>query len=173
MPEELKKKIQTLIPSDGEIKLHLGCGKNHLEGYINIDSRETSATDLECDIVWLPFNDNTVELVETYHVIEHLPRHDLPRALKEWFRVLKKDGKLVIECPDFDNAVREYLEGNVDRIDNIFGLQRFPGDTHMFGYNFMRLEKHLVKCGFRKVQQCEPQDYLKDLEPCLRVEAYK
>jgi predicted SAM-dependent methyltransferase len=171
--DELKKKAQALIPPDGKIKLHLGCGKNHFEGYINIDLRETSATDLECDITCLPFDDNTAELIETYHVIEHLPRYDLPRALKEWFRVLKKDGKLVIECPDFDRTVMEYLEGNVDRIDNIFGLQRFPGDAHLFGYNFMRLKKNLVECGFRNIQQCEPRDYHKDLEPCLRVEAFK
>ena len=76
-----------------------------------------------------------MKLIETYHVIEHLNRHDLPIALKEWRRVLIVGGRLIIECPDFDEAIKEYIQGNEKRINNIFGLQRFPGDVHQFGYN--------------------------------------
>ncbi len=171
--EQLKERARALAPADGCIKLHLGCGKHHFDGYINIDLRETSATDLECDIIRLPFDDGTVEVIETYHVIEHLPRHDVPEALKEWRRVLAEGGRLVIECPDFDGAAREYLEGNERRIDNIFGLQRFDGDTHLFGYKFARLKGILEDAGFKNIRQCPPQDYHKEEEPCLRVEACK
>ncbi len=155
------------------LKLHLGCGNRHLEGYTNIDLRKTSTTDLVCNITKLPYPDNTVELIETYHVIEHLPRHDLPKALKEWFRILSPGGVLIIECPDFDKAVKEYIEGNEKRINNIFGLQRFPGDTHMFGYNFKRLKNLLEEAGFRDIQEREPQDYHTKDEPCLRIESFK
>ena len=54
--------------------------------------------------------------------------------------MLKPGGVLIIECPNFDQAVKDYLQGNEDRIDNIFGLQRFEGDTHYCGYNFKRLK---------------------------------
>lgn len=155
------------------LKLHLGCGERHLEGYTNIDLRKTTATDLVCNIRKLPYPDNSVELIETYHVIEHLPRHDLPKALKEWFRLILPGGSLIIECPDFDKAAKEYIEGNEKRIDNIFGLQRFPGDTHMFGYNFKRLKKLLEETGYKDIKQREPQDYHTNDEPCLRIEAVK
>ena len=170
---EMKRKIRNLISQDDNIKLHLGCGKRRFDGYINIDLSETSATDLVCNIKKLPFKDNSVELVETYHVIEHMPRHDLPIALKEWHRVLVSGGKLIIEFPDFDETARQYLAGNESRIDNIFGLQRFSGDAHMFGYNFQRLKKLIEECGFIKIENCPPQDYHKEQEPCLRTEACK
>jgi len=164
---KLGRKDKTLL------KLHLGCGKCHFEGYINIDLGKTRATDLVCDIRKLPYLDNSVELIETYHVIEHLSRHDLPRALKEWFRVMVPGGVLIIECPDLDKAVKEYVEGNEKRINNIFGLQRFPGDTHMFGYSFKRLKNLLEEADFKNIKEKEPQDYHGKDEPCLRVECFK
>ena len=169
----LKEKARLLTSGRDAVQLHLGCGKNRFDGFINIDQRQTSATDLECDIVQLPFEDNTVDRIETYHVIEHMPRHDVPRAMKEWHRVMKPGGVLIIECPNFDQAVREYLDGNEDRIDNIFGLQRFPGDTHVFGYNFNRLKAIVEQAGFTDVTEGQPRDYHKDLEPCMRLEAKK
>lgn len=155
------------------VKLHLGCGEQCLKDHVNVDFRKTRATDLVCDVKKLPYPDNSVESITAYHVIEHLGRHHLPEALKEWHRVLVIGGKLIIECPDFDEAVKEYIQGNEKRIDNIFGLQRFPGDTHQFGYNFKRLKEVLEETGFTDIEEKEPQDYHSKDEPCLRVECVK
>ena len=173
-PATIKWKYKLGIKdSNNSLKLHVGCGDRHFEDYINIDCRKTRATDLVCDIKNLPYPDNSVELIETYHVIEHIPRHDLPKALKEWYRIIVQGGKLIIECPNFDEAVKEYIEGNEKRVYNIFGLQRFPGDTHQFGYNFKRLKKLLKEAGFKNIKEREPQDYHSKDEPCLRVECVK
>ena len=157
-----------LIPRDG-LKLHLGCGNIHFNDYINIDMKKTCATDMVSGITKLPFPDNSTARIEAYHVIEHLPRHELPKALKEWHRILNADGKLIIECPDFDEVVKEYLEGNSERINTVYGLQRYPGDTHFFGYNFERLKKLLTKSGFCKIERKPPRDYHSLDEPCLRI----
>jgi predicted SAM-dependent methyltransferase len=167
----LKYKIR--FDMNNILKLHIGCGTRHFDGYVNIDFRKTRSTDLVCDIRKLPYPDNSVTLIETYHVIEHLPRHDFPKALKEWQRVLVTGGKLVIECPDFDEVIREYVQGNKKRIDNIFGRQRFAGDAHLFGYNFDRLKNLLEEGGFDDVQNAKPKDYHIMDEPCLRVECIK
>ncbi len=172
-PAILRLKYGLGMKDKGALKLHLGCGKRYIDDYINIDWRKSETTDLVCDIRKLPYLDNSVELIETYHVIEHLPRHDFPKVLKEWYMILIPRGKLIIECPDFDEAVKEYLEGNEKRIDNIFGLQKYPGDTHLFGYNFKRLKNLLEKAGFRDIRNKEPQDYHTKSEPCLRVECVK
>lgn len=155
------------------VKLHLGCGSRHHEGYINIDLRKTGATDLVCDIRRLPYRQGTVEIIETYHVIEHLGRHDLPRALKCWHRVLRNGGKLIIECPDFEKAVEEYVKGDSKQIDSIFGLQRFPGDFHLFGYGSESLKKILEEAGFREIVVCQALDYHAEDVPCIRVECEK
>lgn len=161
------------VTPEKKLKLHLGCGKRPINNYVNIDARKTTATDLVCSVIKLPYPDESVEIIETYHVIEHLPRHDLPVALSEWRRLLVDGGRLIIECPDFDRAVKEYVDGNESRIDNIFGLQRYEGDYHLFGYNYKRLKELLEHAGFREIIQKDPTDYHVQSEPCMRVESIK
>jgi len=166
-------KLFCISDSSQSLKLHLGCGERKIDGYINIDWRKTEATSLVCDVRNLPFREDSVSIIECYHLIEHLPRHDFQKALNNWYKILKDGGKLVIECPDFDQAVYEYLQGNYERINNIFGLQRFRGDTHLFGYNFSRLKKLLEDKRFNNIQKKNPTDYHKEEEPCIRVECIK
>ncbi|MBO4334273.1 MAG: class I SAM-dependent methyltransferase [Desulfovibrio sp.] len=44
--------------------------------------------------------DASVDAVYSSHNIEHLYAHDVPKAIREFLRVLKDDGYLVITCPD-------------------------------------------------------------------------
>jgi predicted SAM-dependent methyltransferase/tetratricopeptide (TPR) repeat protein len=155
------------------LALHLGCGQQRLEGFLNIDMIPSPAVDLLCDSRRLPFAAGTVSRIETYHMIEHVPRHDFLEALFEWNRVLEEGGALILECPDFDATVREYVEGKKFRINNIFGLQRHPGDYHMFGYTFNDLTEILQDVGFREIRQEAPTDYHAQYEPSLRITAVK
>jgi len=172
-PWMVKLQYKIRIKDKRPIKLHLGCGNQHFDGYENVDLRKTTATDLVCDIKQLPYPNDSIEMIETYHAIEHLPRHDFPKALKEWYRILISGGRLVIEYPDLDEIVKKYLEGDEKQLDGIFGLQRFEGDCHLFGYNFERLRKTLEKCGFTKIERKPPQDYHAREWPCIRVECVK
>jgi len=154
-------------------KLHIGCGNRHFPAYINIDSRKTEATDYVCSAIRLPFSDASVGLIETYHLIEHLPRYDLPKALREWWRVLIPGGKLVIECPDFHKVVEKHLHRNDEKLNNIFGRQRFAGDTHLYDWSYPRLARLLENHGFAVIECRELQDYRKMEETSLRLEAFK
>ena len=167
----IKYKLTAKVTNAKEefLKLHIGCGNKHFPGYINIDIRKTKATDYVCSAIQLPFPDTSVGIIETCHLMEHLPRYDMPKALREWWQVLVPGGKLVIECSDFDRTVEEYLEGNEERLNNIFGLRRFKGGAYLWGYNFFRLKKVLEKYGHEGVKQCTPQDYHRIEEPCMRV----
>lgn len=154
-------------------KIHLGCGSKKIKGYINIDYRKTNATDLVCDAKKLPFKKNSIEIIESYHLIEHLTKKDANHLIKQSYQLCCKGGKIIIECPDFDEAVKIYLKGNDNILDNIFGLQRYPGDSHLYGYNFTRLKNILEKNGFCNVKLKKAIDYHSKTEPCLRVEAEK
>ncbi len=169
----IKWKYKFGIKDKKPLKLHLGCGSRYFEGYINIDLRKTTATNLVCYINKLPYPDNSVELIETYHVVEHLPRHDLSKALREWCRILIPGGRLIIECPDFDEIVTKYLKGDERQLDGIFGLQRFKGDYHLFGYNFKRLRRALEECRFTNIEKKNARDYHAKEWPCIRVECIK
>ncbi len=141
------------------IKLHLGCGKIWLPGFVNIDHRHTRATDFVCSVVKLPYLSDSVDLIESYHLIEHISHTKVRAMLQEWCRVLKPEGRLVIECPDFDRAIERYVAGNERALMSIFGLHRFRGDVHLFGYNFVRLKRLLEECGFGSVTRHKTQDY--------------
>jgi len=155
------------------IKLHLGCGEQHKEECVNIDWRRTKATDYVCNIRSIPFPSNSVVSIESYHVIEHLSQKDAIQTLREWYRILEVGGRIIIECPNFDKAIEEYLAGNNERIFNIFGYHRFSGDAHLFGYNSKRLGEVLDSIGFSEITELEPKDYHTLEEPCIRMEAIK
>lgn len=151
------------------MKLHLGAGGQRHSGFLNTDIRLLRGEDLVCDARRLPFSNNSIEEIENYHLIEHLPWRQIPSTLLEWYRVLRPQGRLVIECPDFDKAVEQYLAGNERRIYNIYGLQRWPGDSHLFGYNFQRLSILLKAQGFIRIEEEKPLNGHAVHEPCLRV----
>jgi predicted SAM-dependent methyltransferase len=140
---------------------------------VNIDFVQTSATDFVCDAARLPYRDDEVDSIETYHMIEHLPRDKAAQAVHEWFRVLRAGGTLAMECPDFDATVRLYLAGEARRMDDIFGLQTREGDTHYWGYNEKRLRDLLQTVGFLEIQGAPPTSHHCRAQPCIRVEARK
>jgi SAM-dependent methyltransferase len=161
------------LRTERDLRLHLGCGWKHLEGHINVDLWITDATDVICDISRLPWPDGSAATIDSYHVIEHISHKKIKKTLSEWYRVLKPGGKLILECPHFDEAVREYLSGDESRLLNIFGRQRFEGDTHLYGFNPTRLMQLLEEIGFRKIEEAPPQSSQILDEPCFRLECKK
>ena len=154
------------------LRLHIGCGQRKINGFVNIDRNSSPATDYVSDTITLPCRDGSVERIETYHVIEHIPRPVVRKVLAEWRRVLKVGGCLVIECPDFDEAITQYLSGNQEMLFSVFGRYRFPGDEHAWGYSAVSLRELVESEGFSG-KLCPPTDYHKDTEPCLRIECVK
>ena len=96
------------------INLHLGCGKVHIEGMVNIDQVRTPATDIICDVCRLPYADSTCQLIYSSHCIEHIHYEKTLDTLKEWSRVLMPGGKLRIYTPDFDRLIRDYYWHRAD-----------------------------------------------------------
>lgn len=145
------------------------------------------------DVRKLPYEDNSVDVIESYHVLEHFPvclmdninpspkgkYTALVDALKEWNRVLKPEGNLVLEFPDFDAICEEYVAADNERREELivymFGGYRLNDieDTHRWGVNKYRLNYILEKANFRFIRFCKPQDYHTKQCPCLRVEAIK
>ncbi|MBI4722296.1 MAG: methyltransferase domain-containing protein [Candidatus Stahlbacteria bacterium] len=176
------------------LKLHLGCGRHYLEGYVNIDAVKSQSTDLIYDVSEkLPYPDNSVEIITCSHLLEHLPvclmanieqeygekYASVIKILKEWQRVLIPTGKLIIELPDFDGMVEEYVKADISRQEElicyIYGGYRFNNiyDIHRWGPNKYRLTYILEKAGFRNIEFKESQGHHKEFCPCLRVECIK
>lgn len=67
------------------------------EGDIQFDKWDTSGNDIICDIVDIPLEDESVDVILCSEVFEHISNPVL--ALKEFSRLLKKGGKLLLTAP--------------------------------------------------------------------------
>jgi predicted SAM-dependent methyltransferase len=57
----------------------------------------------------LPISSNSCDGVYASHVLEHLSRADIDRALAETYRMLKPRGLFRLVVPDLERAAREYI----------------------------------------------------------------
>lgn len=80
------------------IRLNLGCGARHLEGYVNID-REPPADVVRDVLRGLPFADGTVEEVVSEDFLEHLPQTEVVWVMNEIWRVLRMGGTATHKIP--------------------------------------------------------------------------
>jgi len=94
------------------MKLNLGCGISKQRGYLNVDIDPKCNPDKVANITELNFiEDESVELVETYHTVEHLWPDEVPKFFKEMNRIIKSKGKLIIECPDLQKCIELMSSG--------------------------------------------------------------
>lgn len=97
------------------LRLHLGCGENHLDGYVNIDHPPdqhavmTPRADIFADIKTLRFPDNCLDEIRLHHVFEHFNRVEALGLLIRWHRWLRVGGVLHIETPDLAGSAKALL----------------------------------------------------------------
>ena len=96
--------------------LHVGCGpktKDQTTRTFNGDDRRELRLDIDVgvkpDILGTmtdmsALTDASVDAIFSSHNIEHLYPHEVPLALKEFLRVLKPGGFVVITCPDLQSV---------------------------------------------------------------------
>ena len=85
-------------------KLNIGCGEDKKEGYINVDWSPLVGADVVHDLNVLPypFESNSMELIEAFHVLEHLEKPFL--IMKEFHRILAPGGVVHIKVPHFSRG---------------------------------------------------------------------
>lgn len=143
------------------MKLHLGCGKRYINGYIHIDAVEYPHVDHISTIDNLSFiKDDSVDLIYTCHVLEHFKRHDVRRVLAEWYRKLKPGGVLRTSVPDFASICSIYQKyGDIGLvIGPIFGRQDYLYNIHYNVFDYDSLSKTLEDCGFVSIRHYDWRD---------------
>jgi predicted SAM-dependent methyltransferase len=138
------------------MKLHLGCGKRHIPGFVHIDAVEYPHVDHVATIDNLGFlPDESVDLIYNCHVLEHFRRKDVGRVLREWARVLKPGGTLRVSVPDFAQLCEVYRRtGDLNLvIGPIFGRQDYLYNIHYNVFDERSLAALLRDCGYRDVRR--------------------
>jgi predicted SAM-dependent methyltransferase len=108
------------------------------------------------------FEDETFDVIYASHILEHLDYDNAPDgsffdALKEWKRVLKTGGKLLVAVPNMDKLCEMFLDKKYDIQERIkivkfiFGGHSNKYDYHYLAFDADLLSAALQKTGFRKI----------------------
>ena len=157
--------------------LHVGCGvlnKSDLKGFNNDNWKEIRFDidkDVSPDIVGTMTDMKSVETASfdalySAHNIEHIYPYQVPIALREFYRVLKEDGIVVIKCPDIQGVCEAVAQdklldplydspaGPISPIDILFGNRKAiaEGNEYMAkkgGFTYSVLNGALYEAGFK------------------------
>ena len=174
--------------------LHVGCGpqtKIGLKGFDNDQWKEVRFDidkTVNPDIVGTLLDmskvaSNSVEAVYSSHNIEHVYPHQVPIVVKEFLRVLKDDGVVVLTCPDLQSVCDAILKDKlydplyetpdpIAPIDILYGLRPALEEgnefmAHKCGFTYSSLLNFFIEAGFQKwIGGRRPEDYALYLIAC-------
>ena len=157
--------------------LHVGCGNNnksHLRGFNNDNWKEIRFDidkNVNPDIVdtltdMKSVETGSVDAVYSSHNIEHIFPHEVPIALREFYRVLKEDGIVVITCSDLQSVGKAIAqdklleplykssEGSVTAFDVLYGHRKTTADGNIYmihkgGFTYSLLNSAFYEAGFK------------------------
>lgn len=157
--------------------LHVGCASlniSDLKGFdinawseIRFDIDESRNPDLAGTIVDLSLVETgSVDAVYSAYNLDHIYPHEVPIALKEFYRVLKDDGIAIIKCPDIqsvceaigkDKLLETFYQspvGPISPIDILFGNRKAIAKGNEFmakkgGFTYSVLDGALSQADFK------------------------
>lgn len=132
------------------MKLDIGCGEQKLEGFTGVDAYVK--TDIKADMWKIPLADGSVEEIYSSHALEHVQGSMVHATLKEWIRLLKPGGKLLLQVPNMDYVARFWLthkpEEHAWAEAIVFGNQTHEGEFHKCAFTPMGIQGDLQAAGF-------------------------
>lgn len=160
----------TLNKKSDKIKLNLGSFTVMEKDYINIDiidltfyAREKGYEFKNWDIRrGLPYDNNSVEKINMSHLIEHIQRKEGKKLLRECYRVLEPNGKVMVTFPDLEKMTKKYLDGKVNEYDFNEGVKNAEDDAdafwklatagHITAYDSKSVRKILEEIGYTNIK---------------------
>jgi SAM-dependent methyltransferase len=109
-----------------KVVLHVGCGPpdpdkvhDRFRGpewrEVRLDIDPDVRPDIVGSIVNMPdVPSDTVDAIWSSHNLEHVYAHEVPVALREFFRVLRPAGLVLITVPDLQHVARSIAKGNLE-----------------------------------------------------------
>lgn len=103
--------------------------------------------------------DASFDAVYASHLLEHLPITRAPEAVRNWWRVLRPNGRLIIKVPDVSTIGPHVCDGKLDVVLYraaglditprliLNGGQRYPGDFHLNTFDMRSLRNCCYEAG--------------------------
>ena len=169
-----------------DVKLNLGCGPMHLDDYINIDVDHRACADF-----YLPFSElgqafaaKSAAEILMVHSLSYLNLWQARQLLRTCHRLLRAEGRLIIELPSIEKCARHLLDSQGDLaayMEGVRGIYAFDlteitnqiaYTPYSFGWSAWHLESELRDAAFAKIVVTEPQFHQQPWRD-IRVEATK
>lgn len=138
-------------------RLHLGCGFNRIEGWVNIDRLGSRA-----DVYWnlrhrLPLADESVDAIFHEHMLEHLPLAAGLDFTRQCRRLLRTGGVLRVVVPDAGRIMELYAQRAPELVESapthMLGAQpTLNGFGHVSMYDADTLHLLMQTAGFSRVE---------------------
>jgi predicted SAM-dependent methyltransferase len=141
------------------MKLHLGCGDKHIDGYTNIDIRYLPGVDEVDNVARLrKYKPNSISVIYASHVLEHFEKAKTQSIVSEWVRILKPGGMIRLSVPSLENLIKIYeITGDMEYIIGpLMGGQTYAQNYHYNMFDKKRLTEYLENAGCEAVH---PWDY--------------
>jgi predicted SAM-dependent methyltransferase len=138
------------------MKINLGCGRRNFgEDWHHIDGADYDHLDSH-DIINLPFEDNSVDLIYASHVVGYFNRTEIIKILNKWKSKLKPGGTLRLAVPNFKAIAKLYIEKNISLntfLGPLYGEMKMGKNFifHKTIYDFDSLKKLLNEVGFHSM----------------------
>ena len=136
------------------MKLNLGCGLDKRKEFINIDIRGEVKPDLVWDLgkIPYPYENDVIDEIIAKDILEHFPFKAIEPLLKEWYRLLKKGGRIYIQAPDLGYIAKEVILNRKYDYKEIsfwiYGEQDYLTNFHKAGFTICTLKFLLESIGF-------------------------
>lgn len=115
--------------------LHIGCGFNKIDGFINTDKQELDL------LKTFPYEDSEIDAIVSSHVLQEFYWRDLVHVFSEMKRVLKDDGVVRICSPHTKSGFKLDVLlgwGNV----NLFNADILSDFSNLMGFRVFATMNH-------------------------------
>lgn len=136
--------VRQYLAANATPKLHIGCGGNHLVGWLNTELCPRGDEIFLDATKPFPFADHTFTAVYSEHMIEHIPYANAVDMVRECFRVLRPGGALRLVTPDLA-FLRALLDGSSDPRREAY-FEFYQRHNRLTGpFNATHLVNHFVR----------------------------
>ena len=102
------------------------------------------AVDIVMDLKNLTFKENSIDMIYSFHVLDHLFLEEIPAVLNNWVKCLKPGGDLFLIVDDFEYVCRAFVGGDIN-------IEQFNMEfCHSAQLDRDLLTKLLTQAGFKE-----------------------
>jgi predicted SAM-dependent methyltransferase len=173
--------------SGSGLKINFACGYHTWDGFYCVDAVQNPRAKRTIDLIHalrfdgtrlinpLPLDDQCADELHSIHFIEHVYQWEAPAVIREFHRLLKPGGLLVLELPNLEMACHNLLKGTKDQ----FSMWSLYGDPnkidpymcHRWGYTPATIQTLVTENGFKSSKMKAPKFHGQREYRDMRIEA--